>query len=419
MSDISKINPGNGTTYTIKDASAVSNLTISGTILTVTRRNNTKFTVSLPADEKVKVNISTTNARFPLMAIDSSNPSSGNTYEAIYDSGIVINPNIHSIAEGTFTESSGWYSHAEGYQTTASDYYSHAEGSYTTASGSASHAGGIGTIANKEAMTAIGKYNNTNTGNISGDYLFVVGNGTSTSSRSNAFAVTTNGITASLLNLSGGACQDYWDPGKNYPGGKITWSDEQCWIQETSANELTIYSLKNLQLQSEATQLLLNGYDSWAKLSADGNNAYITVDGHGNVLGGMGGILIDTTVCRGDVSILTGSGVVKVSNKVEAKNGFFQTSDKRQKNIISDLSLEKVYDLIDKCQTIIYTLKDDPENKEQIGMIAQEIQEFFPELISEDKDGMLSLDYSRLTVIIFKVLKDLIKRINKIEQKLN
>ena len=115
MADISKINPGNGTTYTIKDASAVSNLSVSGTILTVTRRNNTKFTVSLPADEKVKVNISTTNARFPLMAIDSSNPSSGSTYEAIYDSGIVINPSIHSVAEGGSTTASGSYSHAEGY----------------------------------------------------------------------------------------------------------------------------------------------------------------------------------------------------------------------------------------------------------------------------------------------------------------
>lgn len=417
MADISKINPGNGTTYTIKDASAVSNLTISGTNLTVTRRNNTTFSVSLPADEKVKVSTSTTNARFPLMAIATSSVTSEKSYQAIYDCGIVINPGKHSVAEG-YNTNVAYCSHAEGCYTEASGYYSHAEGYQTTASGYYSHAGGIGTIANQEAMTAIGKYNNTNTGNLGGDYLFVVGNGTPTSSRSNAFAVTTNGITASLLNLSGGPCQDYLDPG-TYPGGKITWSDEQCWIQETSANELTIYSLKNLQLQSEATQLLLNGYDSWAKLSADGNNAYITVDGHGNVLGGMGGILIDTTVCKGDVSILTGSGVVKVSNKVEAKNGFFQTSDERQKNIISDLSLEKVYDLIDKCQTIIYTLKDDQENKEQIGMIAQEIQEFFPELISEDKNGMLSLDYSRLTVIIFKVLKDLIERINKIEQKLN
>lgn len=115
MADISKINPGNGTTYTIKDASAVSNISVSGTILTVTRRNNTEFTVNLPADEKVKVSTSTTSARFPLMAIATSSVTNEKSYQAIYDSGIVINPNIHSIAEGTFTEASGWYSHAEGY----------------------------------------------------------------------------------------------------------------------------------------------------------------------------------------------------------------------------------------------------------------------------------------------------------------
>ena len=216
MSDISKINPGNGTTYTIKDASAVSNLSVSGTILTVTRRNNTEFTVNLPADEKVKVSTSTTNARFPLMAIATSSVTSGKAYQAIYDTGIVINPNKHSVAEGSETTASGtashaeghWtlasgeHSHAEGYSTDASGNYSHAEGYNTIALVDGAHAGGIGTIADKVAMTAIGKYNNTNNENLSGDYLFVVGNGTSTSSRSNAFAVTTNGITATSLSVT-------------------------------------------------------------------------------------------------------------------------------------------------------------------------------------------------------------------------
>ena len=142
MADITKINPGNGTTYIIKDASAISNLSFSGTNLTVTRRNNTEFTVSLPADEKVKVSTSTTSARFPLMAVNSTGPSSGSTYEAIYDTGIVINPSIHSVAEGSYTKASGMNSHAEGYYSVASGGYSHAEGNNTNASGSASHAEG-------------------------------------------------------------------------------------------------------------------------------------------------------------------------------------------------------------------------------------------------------------------------------------
>ena len=95
----------------------------------------------------------------------------------------------------------------------------------------------------------------------------------------------------------------------------------------------------------------------------------------------------------------------------------YQTSDITKKNIISDLDLEKAYDLIDKCQTIIYTLKDDERNKEQIGVIAQEIQKFFPEIVSADENGILAIDYSRLTVVIMKVLKDIIKRIQRLEEK--
>jgi len=52
-------------------------------------------------------------------------------------------------------------------------------------------------------------------------------------------------------------------------------------------------------------------------------------------------------------------------------------------------------------------------------MIAQEIKEYFPEVISGSKDGTLSLDYSRLTVILFRLCKDLVKKNNEINDRLN
>ena len=54
----------------------------------------------------------------------------------------------------------------------------------------------------------------------------------------------------------------------------------------------------------------------------------------------------------------------------------------------------------------------------QLGLLAQEVKEFFPEIVYEDGDGFLSLDYSRLTVIILKVLKDVINRISILENKI-
>lgn len=104
-----------------------------------------------------------------------------------------------------------------------------------------------------------------------------------------------------------------------------------------------------------------------------------------------------------------------VAGQINASQGFFQTSDIRKKNVVGDISLERAYDLVDKCQDILYTLKD--SNLRQVGMIAQEVQQFFPEIISIDKYGYLSIDYSRLTVIILRVLKDVLNRIKELESK--
>ena len=110
--------------------------------------------------------------------------------------------------------------------------------------------------------------------------------------------------------------------------------------------------------------------------------------------------------------IILNGDKVQANCNVEA-NAFFETSDIRKKEIKSDLSLEKCYDVIDKCQTIIYSLKD--QTTEQLGMIAQEIEEFFPEVVQTDADGFKSLAYDRLVVICFKVLKDIIKRLEHLE----
>lgn len=103
------------------------------------------------------------------------------------------------------------------------------------------------------------------------------------------------------------------------------------------------------------------------------------------------------------------------ADKCNAINGIFQTSDIRKKDIISDISLDKAYQMIDKCSTILYKIKG--EDTEQIGLIAQEVNEFFPEIISKDENGYMSIDYSKLSVILLKTIKDLITRITILENK--
>jgi hypothetical protein len=119
---------------------------------------------------------------------------------------------IYSTAFGCWTEASGSSAVAGGNSTLASGYASTAFGSSTTASGSSSTAMGSGTTASGNYSAAIGsnissysgyetvtgRYNTiytpvSTTGWNSSDRLFVVGNGTGSSVRSNALTVLKNG----------------------------------------------------------------------------------------------------------------------------------------------------------------------------------------------------------------------------------
>ncbi len=127
---------------------------------------------------------------------------------------------VCSHTEGTFATASGHSSHAEGCTTTANEFCSHAEGNSTTASGAYSHAGGQYTKANQYQLVH-GRFNKESAGPTSdssntGD-LFILGNGTSETARTNAFRVTTSGKAYGLSNFSGsgaGVAELYeWEDG--------------------------------------------------------------------------------------------------------------------------------------------------------------------------------------------------------------
>ena len=100
-------------------------------------------------------------------------------------------------AEGDSNTVSGNNAHAEGYGNTVSGQNAHAEGSNNVASGDVSHAGGYKTIAQGDTQTVIGHWNvaqGTSNSWASTDYAFIIGNGSAENSRSNAFAVSWEGM---------------------------------------------------------------------------------------------------------------------------------------------------------------------------------------------------------------------------------
>ena len=111
-----------------------------------------------------------------------------------------------SHAEGFGTEASGDYSHAEGDNSFAKGPRSHAEGRGTEASGDNSHAEGWCTKASGENQHVQGKFNIEDADD---KYSHIVGNGSGTSSRSNAHTIDWDGTGWFAEGLQvGGAEQD-------------------------------------------------------------------------------------------------------------------------------------------------------------------------------------------------------------------
>lgn len=179
--------------------------------------------------------------------------------------------------------------------------------------------------------------------------------------------------------------------------GVNTIKDEQDTLKIYGDHELALISDNSLQMTSTGDMTISSG-------------GALTINADSNVN------IINAETCTIDAATILTKGL-NVTGAVNASEGFFQTSDITKKNVVSKLDLNKAYDLVDKCQAILYTLKEDAQNTVQIGLIAQEVQEIFPELVTTTADGSLALDYSRLTVVILRVLKDLIVRIQNLESK--
>ena len=193
---------------------------------------------------------------------------------------------------------------AMGYGSTASGSYSTAMGEGSTASGSRSTAMGKTTIASDFASVVIGQYNSsgssvTNSATVfnTANTAFVIGNGTASNAKSDAFKVMFNGDT-------------------------------------TVSNDLTV---------------------------------------------------------SGDVVI---------------------SSDARLKSNIVSLgsTLPKLLQIDGKS----YEMK----GKQKIGVLAQEIQEVFPELVSEDDNEMLAVNYQGLVPVLINALKEQDKIIKRQEERL-
>ena len=58
----------------------------------------------------------------------------------------------------------------------------------------------------------------------------------------------------------------------------------------------------------------------------------------------------------------------------------------------------------------------DYEEGKQIGVIAQEVEEIYPELVTTDADGFKSVDYTKLAPVLIEAIKEQQKQIDELKR---
>lgn len=114
----------------------------------------------------------------------------------------------------------------------------------------------------------------------------------------------------------------------------------------------------------------------------------------------------------GSLTILGGSSI---SKDLYVGGTIVTSSDIRLKTNITEFNKSRMLNRIDNIRTIKYNYIYDDNKTPQVGFIAQDFIEEFPELLRCPDGGFYSLDYQKISIILLECIKELKDEIYKLK----
>lgn len=130
---------------------------------------------------------------------------------------------------------------------------------------------------------------------------------------------------------------------------------------------------------------------------------------------GVGEMGDDVLFLRGSSGITLNSDAnIHCTGAVLAPS-FSESSDERLKDFKEDIKLD--FEALKKLPKKYFEWIEKP-GKLELGTSAQEVQKLYPEIVLEGKDGYLSVDYSKLSVVALKAIDELYDKNKELEERI-
>ncbi|MDC3266288.1 tail fiber domain-containing protein [bacterium] len=216
--------------------------------------------------------------------------------------------------------------------------------------------------------------------------------------------------------------------GSDFDSSEFVWTSAIGYANSTNSQyDTLVYDTSSTAwVRTRLTHLLAQEIDTLTLGTVVANTSgSVRVNANTNFGGVTSSLYVSNTAARVGVGGITSpqaplhvQGAIYATGDVSA----FYTSDKNLKENITRIedALEKVRWLkgveFDWKKDVISNLPHvGPKPDHDIGLIAQEVEQVFPEAVTVRDDGYKAVDYSRLVPVLIEAIKELSYRVNILE----
>jgi hypothetical protein len=269
---------------------------------------------------------------------------------------------------------------------------------------------------------------NGNTSSVTGSTVTFTGQN-STGGYGQSVQFVGNGTTTMNFNLIDGGANFF--AGSSATGSQITGGASNFLFGFQAAENLGsgAASNGNIVIGSQALRNSPNGSNNICLNASAGVNysggednnillSNVGVNGESNTIriGSDGSVLAAHTSCfiQGIAGVTVANSAAVLIDTTTGEMGTIASSRRFKKDIVDMEDTSRLLSL----RPVNFVYKESKVNDKQYGLIAEEVEEIFPELIVHDKEGLAStVKYHDLPVLLLAELKKAFRRIEELEKK--